>query len=49
MNRARKSPTPRAAEPPGWAAATPDDFDLQSISYGDFIRARAAARPLGHA
>ena len=48
MKRARKGSTPRAAEPPGWAAAAPDDADFQAFSHGDFIEARTASRPLGN-
>jgi hypothetical protein len=46
MKQARKSSAPRAAEPPGWAAAAPDDSNFQAFSHGDFIGARAAPRPL---
>jgi hypothetical protein len=46
MKTARKGSTPREAEPPGWAAAAPDDSNFQPFSHGDFIGARAGSRPL---
>jgi hypothetical protein len=47
MKRARRGSTPRAAEPPGWPAAAPDDSDFQAFSRGDFIGAPAAS-PFGN-
>ena len=45
MKRARRGSIPRAAEPPGWASAAPDDSDFKAFGHGDLIGALADSRP----